>query len=249
MKPGYSSKEHEHRRDRRLAIILIESVGFTEDIVVLQRNTAAALWPAVREVIEGRRSIGKVHPDQPSRELIETILESATWAPNHRLTEPWRFVVLAGEARETLGEFMGAQNAAKFAEDDPNREIERARGAKKALRAPVVIAIGVEPSEAGNVDEIEEIAAVACAAQNMLLTAHAIGLGAKWSSGAIIHDPAVKTWLGLSERGQLLGFLYIGFPAMTSARSVRTPSASLTEWRGWDDANSVLDPANVNVDS
>ncbi len=212
--------------------------------MVIQNGLLPSLWPAVRQAIETRRTIGKVHPDQPMREAIETILESATWAPNHRLTEPWRFVVLAGNARAELGAFMGAQNAAKYAEDDPNREIERARGAKKALRAPVVIAIGVEPGQASNVDELEEIAAVACAAQNMLLTAHALGLGAKWSSGAIIHDPAVKQWLGLSEHGLLLGFIYIGYPAMTSERSVRTPVATLTEWRGWDDANSVPEPAS-----
>lgn len=231
-----------------MPIIPTEIVGYMEDIVVLQNRTSPALWPAVREAIESRRTIGKVHPNQPPREMIETILESATWAPNHRLTEPWRFVVLAGEARETLGDFMGAQNAAKFGDDDPNREIERARGAKKALRAPVVIAVGVEPSTASNVDEIEEVAAVACAAQNMLLTAHAIGLGAKWSTGAIVHNPEVKRWLGLSERAHLLGFIYIGFPAMTSERSTRTPSASLTDWRGWDDGISVPEPAIVNVD-
>jgi nitroreductase len=217
--------------------------------VVQQNGSSPALWPAVREAIEGRRSIGKVHPDQPTREVIETILEAATWAPNHRITEPWRFFVLAGAAREQLGAFMGAQNAAKYAEDDPNREIERARGAKKALRAPVVIAVAVEPSPASNVDEVEEIAAVAAAAQNMLLAAHALGLGAMWRSGAIIHDPSVKAWLGLSERAHVLGFIYVGFPAMTSSRSQRTPAAALTEWRGWDDANSVPHPAGVNVDS
>jgi nitroreductase len=217
--------------------------------VVLQNGTSSALWPAVREAIEGRRSIGKVHPDQPAREMIEAILDAATWAPNHRITEPWRFFVLAGEAREKLGEFMGAQNAAKYAEGDPNREIERARGAKKALRAPVVIAVAAEPSPASNVDELEEVAAVAAAAQNMLLAAHALGLGAMWRSGAIIHDPAVKAWLGLSERASLLGFVYVGFPAMTTTRSQRTPAAAFTEWRDWDDTKSVSQPADVNVDS
>jgi len=217
--------------------------------VTLPNSTSAALWPAVREAIEGRRSIGKVHPEQPTRDMIETILEAATWAPNHRITEPWRFFVLAGDARQTLGDFMGAQNAEKYADDDPNREIERARGAKKALRAPVVIAVAVEPSPASNVDELEEVAAVAAAAQNMLLAAHAIGLGAMWRSGAIIHDPNVKSWLGLSDRAKLLGFIYVGYPAMTSSRSQRTPATAFTEWRGWDDAVSVPAPAGMNVDS
>jgi len=96
----------------------------------------------------------------------------------------------------------------------------------------------VEPGVKDELDEIEEIAAVSAAAQNMLLTAHALGLGAKWSSGAIIHDPAVKQWLGLSERGALLGFIYIGYPDMTSERSVRTPIEQFTDWRGWDESGA-----------
>ena len=188
----------------------------------------------LKRIIEGRRSIGKVTDERPDRALIEQVLESATWAPNHRLTEPWRFVVLAGQAREALGWFMGEQNAARYPAGSTEADTERARGARKALRAPVVIAVGVEPGIGEKVEEFEEIAAVAAATQNMLLTAHALGLGAKWSSGAIVHDPAVRKWLGLSERGQLLGFLYIGYPAMTSERSIRTPAADLTDWRGWD---------------
>ena len=220
------------------------------EVTVIQSQEAVdtSVLAALRSVIEGRRSIGKVHPEQPPREMIETILEAATWAPNHRLTEPWRFFVLAGDARNELGRCMGNQNAERYAEGDPNREIERARGAKKALRAPVVIGVAVEPVAASNVDEMEEIAAVACAVQNMLLTAHALGLGAKWSSGNIIHSPEVKQWLGLSERGQVLGFIYIGYPAMVSERSMRTPSASLTEWRGWDEAASVVPSALTQVD-
>lgn len=192
----------------------------------------------LRQVIEGRRTIGKVKAEQPPRELIEQVLDAATWAPNHRLTEPWRFVVLAGQAREALGWFMGEQNAARHPAGNAEAELDRERGARKALRAPVVIAIGVEPGVGDKIEEIEEVAAVAAAAQNMLLTAHALGLGAKWSSGAIIHDSAVKQWLGLSERGLLLGFIYIGYPDMTSERSQRTPIEEFTDWRGWDEAAS-----------
>ncbi len=218
-----------------------------EDLLIAQSASEPATVPVLRSIIETRRTVGKFLPEQPPRELIEQVLESATWAPNHRLTEPWRFTVLAGEAREELGRFMGAQNAAKYPDDAERREFERGKGERKALRAPVVIALGVEPVQASNVEEIEEIAAVAAAAQNMLLTAHALGLGAKWSSGAIVHDPGVKQWLGLSERAHLLGFLYIGYPAMTSQRSLRTPAADLTAWRGWDDALSAL-PANGSTD-
>ena len=79
----------------------------------------------------------------------------------------------------------------------------------------------------------------------MLLTAHALGLGAKWSSGGITQSTEVKEWFGLSERGQVLGFIYIGYPAMISERSLRTPSANLTDSRGWDDSQSI-DPSELS---
>jgi nitroreductase len=216
-------------------LLLFESELNGREAVLVTNETVAIL----KRVIEGRRTIGKVKPERPDRALIEQVLEAATWAPNHRLTEPWRFVVLAGQAREALGWFMGEQNATRYPDGSEEQEIERARGARKALRAPVVIAIGVEPGVGEKIDEVEEVAAVSAAVQNMLLTAHALGLGAKWSSGAIIHDPGVTRWLGLSERGCVLGFLYIGFPDMTSERSRRTPISEFTDWRGWDDASGT----------
>lgn len=196
-------------------------------------------WDAVRRTIEGRRSIGKVLPDAVPRELVEAVLEAATWAPNHRLTEPWRFTVIAGSAREELGRLMGEQTAAKYLDDDPQREIERGRSARKALRAPVIIAVAVEPVQAAKVVEIEEVTAGASAVQNVLLAAHALGLGAIWRTGDACYSPEVKAWLGVSERGYLLGLVYLGWPDMTSERSKRTPAAELTTWLGWSDADGL----------
>ena len=67
---------------------------------------ATATTMDVMDAIRGRRSVGKVRQVLPSRKAIETILEAATWAPCHHVTEPWRFRVIAGEAREALGEVM-----------------------------------------------------------------------------------------------------------------------------------------------
>jgi nitroreductase len=198
-------------------------------------DTTTATWNAVRRTIEERRSIGRVLPETPPRELIEAVLEAATWAPNHRLTEPWRFTVIAGSAREELGRLMAEQTAAKFAEDDPKREVKRAGAAQKPLRAPVIVAVAVEPVEAAKVVEIEEVTAGAAAIQNMLLAAHALGLGAIWRTGDACYSPDVKRWLGISERGYLLGLVYLGYPDMTTERSKRTPSDELTTWLGWDE--------------
>jgi nitroreductase len=181
----------------------------------------------VLSCIHERRSIGKVTADAPPAELIRQILAAGTWAPNHHLTEPWRFFVLTGEAREGLGEAMGAA-AAHLAGDPEAGERARAKAVGKPLRAPYVIAIAVEPDPGS--PEIEEIAATAAAAQNMLLAAHALGLGAIWRSGELTFTPEVHEYFGLSERGQMLGFLYIGYPAMEPPRRQRRSVDDVAAW-------------------
>ncbi len=198
----------------------------------------------VLETIRGRRSIGKVRPECPPRALIETIIEAGTWAPNHRLTEPWRFIVLAGEARRAFGSVLVESHAAKrsgAAGGDDEAALAEARAAEakvamKPLRAPVVIAVAVEPAIGPKIDEAEEVMAGAAAAQNMLLAAHALGLGAIWRTGDPVYDPAVKAFFGLEPSAHLLGFIYLGYPDGAPPQRQRTPAAQFTRWLGWDDA-------------
>src|SRR4051794_16349722 len=173
----------------------------------------------VFEAILTRRSTGKMTDETPSREAIEQILEAATWAPNHHVTEPWRFVVIAGEARERLGEVMAKSKIdRRLAEGriSPDGEFEALK--RKALRSPVIIAVAVEPGEATGPAEIEEIAAGAAAIQNMLLTAHALGFAAAWRTGDGASDPNVRAHLGFSERATIVGFVYLGYPAAEPQR-------------------------------
>ena len=185
----------------------------------------------VLETIRSRRSIGKVGPERPSRETIERLIEAATWAPNHHLTEPWRFFVLSGEARSALGQVM-----ARALNGKPTTPQEREafdRTAAKPLRAPVVIAVAVEIGT-GAV-ETEEIAAGAAAVQNLLLAAHAHGLAAMWRTGAAVFHPEVKAHFGLAPSDHLLGFVYLGYPAGPAPVRERRPATAVTEWRGWTD--------------
>lgn len=191
---------------------------------VMERTGAAApVGMDVLEAIRTRRSVGAVRPEMPPREAIEAILEAATWAPNHRLTEPWRFFVLTGSARASLGDVIARAQTADH---------ERARA--KPLRAPVIIAVAVEPAVGPKIVEVEEIAAGAAAVQNMLLAAHALGLAAIWRTGDACYDAAVKTFFDLPPAAHLLGFVYLGYPAAVSMRARHTPAAELTRWLGWD---------------
>jgi nitroreductase len=112
--------------------------------------------------------------------------------------------------------------------------VERER--KKPLRAPVVIAVAVIPSEIPKVVETEEIAAVAAGVQNILLAAHALELGAMWRTGAPAYDPAVKSFLGLPERAHILAFVYIGYPELVGPGNPDRDAARHTTWLGWTEA-------------
>ncbi len=177
--------------------------------------------------IHTRQSIPKVKPDPVPRELIEQILSAAVQAPNHHHVRPWRFVVLTGEARSRLGEVM---SRSKW-EREPDvveavLDIERAR----PLRAPVLIAVGVDKPGDPKVVEIENICATAAAMENMLLAAHALGLGAMWRSGPATFDPLVKAFLGFAPDQHLIGFLYIGYPEFEPAAKARPSFEDRTVW-------------------
>ena len=85
--------------------------------IATQHETPAAISMPVIDAIRGRRSIGKVQPERPSREAIDLILEAGTWAPCHHVTEPWKFVVIAGDLYDgdwrdyRTGRFFNARRA------------------------------------------------------------------------------------------------------------------------------------------
>ncbi len=191
---------------------------------------------SVFETIKRRRSIGKMTRERPAREQIERMLEAATHAPNHHKVEPWKFIVLAGKAREELGKVMADSLATRLEETRSEKAqalLNKERG--KLLRAPVVIAVAAEPAKQPKVMEIENIEAVAAAVQNMLLAAEEMGLACMWRTGDAAYDPRVKEWLGLSAEDHLVAFVYVGFPAILRQERHPTDFAEKTTWIGLDE--------------
>lgn len=185
----------------------------------------------IHEAIATRRTIPLVTEQAVAKEVIEKVIESAIYAPSHYVTEPWRFFVLQGDGRNQLGEVLAKITTAKQenpSDEDSVRKIEKARN--NPLRSPVVIAVAVEPSDDKRVIEKEEFAAVSAAIQNMLLTAHALGLGAVWRTGAICYDRGVSDFFNLSEKGEVVGFIYLGYPAKEPKPITRTDASQLTTW-------------------
>jgi len=172
------------------------------------------------DAIHGRVSVGKLKSDEVSKETIQKLLSAAVQAPNHYKVRPWRFVILTGESRERLGEVM-ANSLKNEHPEYPQAAFEKERS--KPLRSPVLIAVGVEKPIDSRVVEVENICATAAAVENLLLAAHAEGLGAKWRTGSSALDPAVKQFLGFEIDQHLIGFIYIGYPE-TVVESKKRPS-------------------------
>jgi nitroreductase len=178
--------------------------------------------------IHTRISIPLVKPDPIPRETIQKLLEAGNQAPNHHRVRPWRFFVLTGAARERLGEVMAASQRERQP-DLPLEAYEKTRSAP--LRAPVVIAVGVDqPAPDSRVIEIENVAAVSAACQNILLAAHDLGLGGMWRTGEWARDPKVKAFLGLAPEQHLIAFIYVGLPKGEIKFTIRPAVADRVVW-------------------
>jgi nitroreductase len=186
---------------------------------------------ALVAAILGRRSVGRIAPDPIPRERVEELLRAAVRAPNHHLTGPWRFVVIAGDARREIGEaHLRARLRAEPDLSPPAREKE----ANRLERAPVVIACCVHPG-ADPVEAREDRDAVAAGIQNLLLAARARGLATMWRTGTMVDEPEVLEALGLEDGDAVVGFVYLGLPRSTGGEtpSPRPDPETLTVWRGW----------------
>jgi nitroreductase len=181
----------------------------------------------VLEAIFTRHSVSKVKPDPVPKEVIEQLLAAAVQAPNHFRNRPWRFVVLTGQSRKALGEVM-AHSLCRSNPSLPEAalQIERA----KPLRAPVLIAVGVDKPSDPRVLEIENLCATAAAVENLLLAAHAEGLGAMWRTGPAARNPEVKKFLGLDPSQELISFVYIGYSDGPSPTYERLSFEDRTTW-------------------
>jgi nitroreductase len=161
----------------------------------------------LKEIIEQRRSIfPKDYTDtEISQELIEEIVNSATFAPNHKRTKPWRFKIFKGEEKAKLA--LEMQTIYKNSQPEHLfLEKKYTDIGFKINKAGAVISIIVNFS--GMVPEWEEIAAVSMAVQNMYLTCTANHIGSYWSSPKIVDD--LKDSLSIEGNQKCLGLFYIG---------------------------------------
>lgn len=167
--------------------------------------------PAIITAIQSRRTIKEFRSDPIPEETLWRILDAARWAPNHRLTEPWRIAIIGTRSREALADALASQTASS---QDP-AVVAKAKddARRKVMTSPVLLAVTCRVANSP-AQQVEDLAAVCAAIQNLQLAALGVGIGTHWNTGRVTRLPETEALLELSERGeQLVGFVYLGYPA------------------------------------
>ncbi|HMQ50148.1 MAG TPA: nitroreductase [Saprospiraceae bacterium] len=183
----------------------------------------------VNELLRKRRSIfPQNYVDRPiAKEIIKTILENANWAPNHKMTQPWRFKVFQDAALERLSQYLSNW----YKDNTPEAFFSQMKYEKtrlNPLRSGAVIAICMQRDPGESLPEWEELAAVACAVQNMWLSCTAYGIGSYWSSPTSIIQG--DDFLNLKPGERCLGLFYMGYHDLPEFPGKRSPIEDKVDW-------------------
>mgnify|MGYP003575053223 CR=1 FL=1 len=162
--------------------------------------------------------------------IIDQLLENANWAPTHKLTEPWRFIVYTGEGLRKLATLQ-AEFYKKITTKDGSFKEERYQNLlKKPAQSSHIIVIGMKRDSRKSVPEIEEAGAVFCAIQNMYLTTAAYGVGGYLSTGGITYFEGAQALIGWGPEDKLIGFFHVGIPKNSLHKGVRKPVGEKIIW-------------------
>ena len=188
---------------------------------------------SLNDLIQVKRRTVKPHQfndKEIDKAIIENILENANWAPTHGITQPWAFTVIQGNARQELADFLSSL----YKELTPEGEFLEGKYEKlrvNPIKAPCIISLSMKRGKNVKIPELEEIEAAAIAAQNMMLTAAAYGLGSFFSTPKIIYKEEAKSFLSLGEDDLWLGLLYFGYTDKQIPQARRRPIEEFVEWR------------------
>ncbi|HLM10063.1 MAG TPA: nitroreductase [Thermoleophilaceae bacterium] len=158
----------------------------------------------VDDAIRTRRTHKAYAPDPLPRETLYELFELARWAPNHNLTNPWRFRIVGPQTLARLKETAGPEAGPKLD------------------RAPTLVVASV--LESGDpVQDEEDLCAAAVASYIVLLAAHARGLAGYWRTPAVLRTPEGRAAVGVGESEHIIGLLHLGRPRQDRPAPERLP--------------------------
>jgi nitroreductase len=157
--------------------------------------------------IRTRRTHKAYGPDPVDRATLDELLELARWAPNHNLTNPWRFRIVGPEALRRLKEAAAGAEAAE-----------------KLDRAPTLVVASVVRSDDDPIQDQEDVCAAATAVYIVLLGAHARGLAGYWRTPAVLRTPEGRAAAGVGDDERVLGLIHLGTPRQAREAPARAPA-------------------------
>lgn len=176
-----------------------------------------------------RRSVParQLEAPAPDAAVLERMLAAAVRVPDHGKRVPWRFVRIAGEARDALGEAL----VARALERDPGAGAATLDKDRNRFHAPLAIAVVARLGPDDKIPEAERFASACCVCFALLMAAQAEGFGAQWLTGWPAYDEAILRLLGLGADERIAGFIHIGTPKIDAPERERPkPLALLTDW-------------------
>jgi len=163
--------------------------------------------------LKNRVSCAKVKAPAPTKQQLDEIERCALRAADHGKLRPWRYLRVQGDGLVRLGKVFAK---AALDQDPGLTQAQQQRYVNMPLRAPFIYVAICRVEQNPKVPRDEQMMAAACSAQNMITAAFALGLGAYWRSGAMAWDSRVKKALNLAVNEEIIGFIYLGTPALDS---------------------------------
>ncbi|HEU4681309.1 MAG TPA: nitroreductase [Gemmatimonadales bacterium] len=180
--------------------------------------------------ITKRTSVRGFRPDPVARDIIERLLDCAVRAPNHKLTEPWRFAVLSDLARDRFADIRARHRLRRFSDpSSPEAHAAADKVGRESRETPVYVVVmcAVNPDE---ITREEDYAATMMAIGNLMIAAKSLGLGTYLKTGGVMQDPALLELAGVPENFRVAGILSLGYPAEQEAPRRRKAASELTRW-------------------
>jgi nitroreductase len=175
---------------------------------------------SVSELIKKRVTITKFNNKPVDSKLVISLLDDAVYAPNHKMREPWRFIILEGEYRQELI----TRYITKIRNDQKSEMIDLMT---KVFSAPMVLAV-ITPIQKDIRDELEDMQAAAAMIENFLLLATEIGLSTAWKTPKYIESDLFKDVLGIKIDEIVLALIMIGYSDIEGKLKIRKRAEDLT---------------------
>jgi nitroreductase len=180
--------------------------------------------------ILNRVSVRRFRPDPVPAELIGRLLDCAVRAPNHKLTEPWRFVVLTGQARDSFADIRAQHRLKRFDHpSSPEAQTAADKVRREARETPAYIIVAAVLNS-DDLTREEDYAATMMATQNLLIAAQALGLGTYLRTGGVMQEPALLQLAKIPADQRVVAVVSLGFPVEPETPRRRKPWSDFTRW-------------------